>query len=716
MRKYVGMFFGVACCASAGCFLGSNGVDRRSGQVELFQINSDDQSLRRPFSAPDILQEQRERKDLTQNWGNRLRYGSDSVTIQVHAINLERIPATITGSKDVVVFSEVWDNAASSYDSRPLTSIVYIGKNQLVPGKMNFDGALAFGPSSFKGNPMKVRFTVMVLQKERGQQQAELAEVIGKYASLVPAYGAIASDVVGVIRDMLRAQADVISFDYEATLLSDNPAPNISSLAVNTGSRGDSRPVAAADRSRWDSFDVRMGWLQYGFFALVETRRRNDTVMYPFAASSSNDASFPDSDAIWTSGGIFTKNQPRPAQADRSPVQSTAGNSQGANTGDPGLTPVKTNYLIFSITPGQIPQGDEFLRVASDANRALLGDLRQTKENVRNSLDSIRQRATDLKAGVVEARLQSIANRLATQRNQDARKFEAEFLREASTVIDGALASETSEADRKRLEPLLRDASDRISQRYYSDLLSLDIDRPDVANAELISRVVSAEASLDEIKSLVQSAADATASLTSARAAIDAALEKPALPADFSEVADTLTRLANAGERPDQAILAAAVRTYSDFTPKADQLTTLYLRIPAMDRDIVSAAARADASLALAKAKLEATGAQASALQISVDETLRVRIEGIKAAQPTDATSTVKELSELVSLRDRARGVFDAVNTSMTRRADLEASAARLKPPAPEDIANRMKAMQAAIAAHAQLRTALEARGVKFPG
>lgn len=42
--------------------------------------------------------------------------------------------------------------------------------------------------------------------------------MVGKYAAVIPAYGAIASEIITVIRDMLRGQADVIAFDYEATL------------------------------------------------------------------------------------------------------------------------------------------------------------------------------------------------------------------------------------------------------------------------------------------------------------------------------------------------------------------------------------------------------------------------------------------------------------------------------------------------------------------
>lgn len=673
---------GAACVlVLPGCFLNSGGVDRRSGQVELFQVEPLNQELYRPFDADTSLTAQTQRKDLTQNWGDRLRYGSDSVTLQVHAINLERLPVTITGSKDVVVFAEVWENAAAAYDSKPVTSIVYIGKNQLVPGRMNFNGALAFGPTSFKGTPLKVRFTVMILQKERGQQQAELAEVIGKYASLVPVYGTIASEVIGVIRDMLRAQADVIAFDYEATLLSDNPAPNLTNETSSTGSRGANTPDPKEPRNNgadWSAFDSRVGWLQYGFYALVETRARQDVIIYPFDGQAS---AMPSRSlrAQWRGGGIYAGRKTAPGITPAGEKPDTApADAQPAHA----METVKTNYLVFSLTPGQIPQGDDFLRVASDANRSLLGDLRQTKENVATSLESIRQRAIELKGGVVESRLQAVAGRLATQKLQTASVFQTQFNREAEPLIRDALSTETSPQDKAKLEAILSEARTRLENRYKSDLMSLnaftsDLNTPALQATydELSNSTVAVEKVLNDISNsttrletvitslqeavstdltpLAGLAAETQGAADAAETAVSAWLEKKSIAKanDVYDAAAVRAALANASseiaaaeQRLSQAraVLTTATKTIDTILPL--QAATAELRVIAAQKFNAVNERVAILAPGISKFKEEIERASTRA------------IESVKTAGSEAAAGTVESLRRVLELKEGTIG------------------------------------------------------------
>lgn len=714
MRLGIGM-----CCALTvlpGCFLNSGGVDRRSGQIELFQIEPVGQQLCRPFDPGRGLTAPTERRDLTQNWGDRLRYGSDSVTIQVHAINLERLPTTVTGSKDVIVFAEVWENAAAAYDSKPITSIVYIGKNQLVPGIMNFNGALAFGPTSFKGTPMKVRFTVMILQKERGQQQAELAEVIGKYASLVPVYGVIASEVVGVIRDMLRAQADVIAFDYDATLLSDNPAPNLTNETNSTGSRGANKAPEAERGKAWANFDQRIGWLQYGFFALVETRGRHVETVYPFDGESNAAASTRRS-ATWRGGSICA---PRRSFAPPAPTGEPAGpggtdgagrvaaggahggTPEPAELSEPPMDPLKTNYLVFSVTPGQIPQDGDFLRVASDANLALLSDLRQTPENVTMSLESIRQRATELKGGVVESRLKATANRLATQKFQTPTNFGRLFDAESTRLIEEAVNSEPPGDDRTKLDALLKAAQERLLNRYKSDLLSLNTAAGDRQLNDLqdtYTRLSGEEALLAEkvqlasvaMEKLTIAAAEANADLAQQlgpgralgdellgamrvadagiAAAIKARNEASAGPAEGDGAAAP-------GERARTATAEAAGRLadveqkLAQLRPHLEAISALADSLPARQSAIADLRAELSRRIAEIRVRTESLQPQASALSVEVGKAADRALDGVKSE--VTAASSVEMLRQSFELKEDVTGQAGLLSKLTAHQAALD--------------------------------------------
>lgn len=517
----------------------ASGTDRRAGQVELFHVAPSDQALVRPLSPTDPLQSMRSRTDLSQNFGDPIQFSSDVVTLQVHSLYLDDLPATLTGSRDVVVFSEVWENAADAFNATPLTSIVYLGKNQLIPGRMNFSGALAYGPAAYKGTPLKIRFTVMLLQRARGEQQADVAEVISKYASAVPTYGAIASEVVGVIRDMLRAQADVITFDFDAVLASYRPARALGRTGVGSGEAleplGAARPESRADANAdaaWDTFESRTGWLQYGYYALVETRKPRQ----------------------WSLTGAMHRTVPYDADhryvLDGSWLLSTAPDHANRSLSERRL---QASYIVFSLTPRQIEMTDAFLRAASESNASLLAELRQKEENVASTIASVQAQASRLEEKIVQSRLEVEGHKLATRNRQTPEEFERQF-REASASLRTLLGDTWQGTDRDARFESIRTP---ILSRYREDLASVrqPSDTAEGLRAQLLlEQATAAERSAESMAAVLEAR---TALAREEAAAADYA-RAVAMPIAMGTLRERLEHLEASDADSREAVLAAA--------------------------------------------------------------------------------------------------------------------------------------------------------------
>ena len=208
-------------------------ITRDVGQIELFEVNEGAQDLGRFLSTstervtPGNIGD----NPAQAEFGDLIRSSEHVVTIQVHTVHLKDLPWTLTQSRDVLLFTEVWENAVTAQIDPPLTSVLFLSKNQPIPGIMNFQGNLAYGPTRFTGHPLKIRFTIMVLQKDRTKQGATIVDVIGGIVSnAAPQYATIASDVAGIIKAILMAQPDVVVFDFEATLMSDRPEELIATV------------------------------------------------------------------------------------------------------------------------------------------------------------------------------------------------------------------------------------------------------------------------------------------------------------------------------------------------------------------------------------------------------------------------------------------------------------------------------------------------------
>lgn len=334
----------------AGC------QDRIVGQVELLGVRSTDQSLFHFGSAdaPPV----KARTSVFADFGDPVRITQDVVTIQVDSAYLRALPPRLTGSKDVVLFAEIQEDAAEGYAGSKLTSIVYVGKNQRIPGRLNFNGNLVYGPIAYKGHPLKVKFTLMVLQSAAANQEQSIVNVIANLAATAaPQYSAAASTVAAAVRDLLLAQPDIISFDYEATFLSDQPG-----VAV-----GASHVAEPPD----------MPWLRYGRFVLLETLAFNGRAQ-----------------------SLWDQMPPANIYFDGAALREKSRNQSLA-----------ANYLVFSIIPDQISEQDSTLAAASDQSAKLLASLSQPDTQTTAAIGDIVSQSKN----ILTEFLRSRANALAAQ-------------------------------------------------------------------------------------------------------------------------------------------------------------------------------------------------------------------------------------------------------------------------------------------------------------
>lgn len=229
---------------------------RRSGQIELFSLEQtgDTGQLRPPrraFTEPKVLFEQARvgpTSRVDPELGDLVRFTTDSVTMTVPTVYLDHLPATLssvtTGRYDAMLFAEVWENAAMDRGEPAINRIVHVALDQPVPGRLNFQDAIAYGPTLFKGHPMRIKFTLVLLQRRAKESGDTAAKSLQDFVSLAGAgtpTGAAASTVVALIRQIMRSLPDVEAFDFEVTFYPYNPPAASDIVAIG-------QSMAIADR------------------------------------------------------------------------------------------------------------------------------------------------------------------------------------------------------------------------------------------------------------------------------------------------------------------------------------------------------------------------------------------------------------------------------------------------------------------------------------
>jgi hypothetical protein len=412
---------GVSACAA-----------RIAGQVELLAVD-DYGKLQRYSRAPDVQTSRRVLPDV----GQPIRLNDDVVAIQVESAYIQNLPFRLTGSKDVILFADVWEDAAMGFNSlSSLTTIVYVGPNQKVPGRLNFRDMLAYGPTKFKGHPLRVRFTMMVLQKNAAGNGASAIDLINAFASLAaPQYSAITSEVAKLLQGILKAQPDIKFFDFDVTFMSDVPEA-LADIIASTPS-APSAPAHPSTTFRPEPLGERdtIHWLRYGRYALIETESYD--------------------------GKSFTVVNLQVSQ-----VSMEDGWLRG-----PEGQPLATSYLVFRITPRQLDQKNEVLRAASDANIKLFESLRRSDMELSSAFQQIQASATNLQNEVLRTRAEALAHKIVRDAENKTQGSGKEALEKEFSLQWSDQTKFLTDKDRKNsIEMIGNDVKNRWLTKYSAIL------------------------------------------------------------------------------------------------------------------------------------------------------------------------------------------------------------------------------------------------------
>jgi predicted nuclease with TOPRIM domain len=161
---------------------------------------------------------------------------------------------------------------------------------------------------------------------------------------------------------------------------------------------------------------MQIPWLRYGLYALVETMRRTSaevTGTWDGAPASSPPRDRCEDTYYLKDGRLYSENMP-----------------------------LRENYIVLSITPGQLEEDNENLKQASRESRSLLDKLSRSEEEINGVIKDTDDHANNLKLGFIKSHASVVASRVARSVNSkddfinsmDAARDK--YLSESSMCID----------------------------------------------------------------------------------------------------------------------------------------------------------------------------------------------------------------------------------------------------------------------------------------
>jgi len=406
------------CCIVVGAC-----SQRNAGESTMVTMPSPTEPAIPLFESPKNPAESGKRtRGVTPKFGDQVIYNTDILTFQVHDVYIDSLPVTMTSSQDVILFADVWENGASNLSKNDsLTSVVGISRNQMVPGRMNLSGRVIYGPTEFKGYPLTLRFTLMVLQKEKGQRAGSAADVLGSFASMIPTYGTIVSAALKGARDVLLSQPDIIAFDYEITLLAESPDGLLPTTVSEVKAvPGGMLTAPTKDLAVADSWQIRMPWMRYGMYAVVETRSRNGRAPTP---EDKREVTLVPQLAM--NGGALV------------PATDKDGKTKYLTGASDLMRHPPSTSIVFSITPGQRPVDPKALRAASAEAQRQIEEIRQGTGDVLAGYGKISEAAKTIQEALFQTSLDDAARSISTRADgpgEFGRKFQDAYQRMSATL------------------------------------------------------------------------------------------------------------------------------------------------------------------------------------------------------------------------------------------------------------------------------------------
>jgi hypothetical protein len=126
---------------------------------------------------------------------------------------------------------------------------------------------------------------------------------------------------------------------------------------------------------------------------------------------------------------------------------------------DSSKRPLATNYLVFSVTPGQLAEEDATLAAASGINAGLLQALRRSPEELKQALADIDTHAAKLTEAIIKARAEAEARKLAQRAQAGCNScawFEGNFERLWGVITQGLDQDDKTLADGVKVAVLER--------------------------------------------------------------------------------------------------------------------------------------------------------------------------------------------------------------------------------------------------------------------
>ena len=209
---------------------------RTSGQIEAFQSR---ESKLTPMSSgrqfPELALQPHNLRigaeaRIEPQIGDLVRFTTDSVTIVIPTMYIDKVRGSFgdfTGRYDMVLFAEVWENGAHDRSTPPLNRIVFLAVDQKLPSRLNFVDAIAYGPTFFKGHPIRIKFTLVLAQrrdKENAETGLKTLEQLSSLAQVGAPTSSAVSAAIGLARTVVKGIPDVEAFDFEMTLLPYRPS------------------------------------------------------------------------------------------------------------------------------------------------------------------------------------------------------------------------------------------------------------------------------------------------------------------------------------------------------------------------------------------------------------------------------------------------------------------------------------------------------------
>ena len=134
------------------------------------------------------------------------------------------------GQGEVLAYVEVEDGSGT----KPIRNVFFRDDFQPAGALLNFQDRIIYGPTTFKGKPITIRFYVYELDRRENEAAAVVVEALaGKAKTLGGPYGLLADLVGEIVKTLIRTNVDDREFFHEITL-----------FPVHPGAEHDARNVA----------------------------------------------------------------------------------------------------------------------------------------------------------------------------------------------------------------------------------------------------------------------------------------------------------------------------------------------------------------------------------------------------------------------------------------------------------------------------------------